>query len=77
MGNAKFMMQNSLVICFQYLLPDLNHGLPEILSFYSMAVSTHLGLNNIVHHKHLLKDSTIHHLEKKAIALLHSYSSVQ
>lgn len=59
-----------------YLLPDLNHSLPEILSFYSMAISTHLGLNNIIHHKHLLKDSTIHHLIKKTITLLHSFLSV-
>jgi hypothetical protein len=68
----KFKTQDSLIIFFQYLLPDLDHSLPEILSFHSMAVSTHLGLNNIIHHKHLLQDSTIHHLEKKAIALLHS-----
>ena len=59
-----------------YLLPNLNHSLPEILSFHSVAISTHLGLNNIIHHKHLLKDSTIHHLTKKTMTLLHSFLSV-
>lgn len=47
----------------QHLLPHLNHSLPEILSFYSVAISAHLRLNNIIHHKHLLKDSAIHHLK--------------
>lgn len=41
---------------------DLNQKLSESHSFCSMAICTYLGLKNIIHHKHLLKDAIIDHL---------------
>lgn len=37
-----------------YLLPNLNHGLPEVLGFHAVAVVTHLVLDDVLNHKHLL-----------------------
>lgn len=50
-----------------YLLSDLNYCFPEVLSFNSMAVITHLRMNNIFHHKHLLKNCSIHNLQKQIL----------
>lgn len=37
-----------------YLLSNLNHCLPEVLGLHTVAVVTHLVLDDILHHKHLL-----------------------
>lgn len=50
-----------------YLLPDLNYSFPEILSFNPMTVFTHLRLNQIFHHKHLLKNCSIYHLQNRSL----------
>lgn len=53
------------VLQHTYLLPNLHYSLPEVLGFHAMAVVTHLGLNDKLDHKHLLQDSTVHHLERQ------------
>lgn len=54
-----------------YLLPHLHHSLPEVFGFHTMAVVTHLVLDDKLDHEHLLQDSTIHHLERKDSNRLH------
>ena len=39
-----------------YLLPNLYHSFPEIFRFSSMAVVTHVVLNNKIYNKCLLKN---------------------
>lgn len=58
---------NKNSVCL-YLLPDLHHSLPEILGFNPVAVFTHLGLNNVFHHKHLLQNCPIYHLQNQSLS---------
>lgn len=50
-----------------HLLSDLNNSFPEVLGLHTVAVITHLGLDDKLYHKHLLQDRTIHHLKTKKI----------
>lgn len=50
-----------------YLLSNLDDCLPEVLGLHTMAVVAHLGLNDKLHHKHLLQDGAVHHLERKTL----------
>lgn len=47
------------------LLPQLDHSLPKVFGFYTMAVITHLRLDDKLHHEHLLQDGSIHHLQRQ------------
>lgn len=57
---------NKNSVCL-YLLPDLHHSFPEILGFNPVTVFTHLRLNNVFHHKHLLQNCPIYHLQNKSV----------
>lgn len=52
-------------LAIKYLLSNLYNCPPKILCFPSMAVITHLMLNNILHYKYLLNLSRIKYLNFK------------
>ena len=46
----------------KHLLSDLDRCPPEILGMSAVALVTHLVMDDILHHKHLLENSPAHYL---------------
>ena len=66
---------SQLALGTAHLLPNLYHSFPEIFRFSSVAVVTHVVLNNKIYNKRLLKNCWVENLNKEKQQQLRGFTN--